>query len=184
MNRMMLSSAVIGAAVLGAAIVGGCQTAPKTAAERDTLASDVQAALTAFRNADASLDGLLARSVGYAVFPDIGKAGLIAGGAYGRGELFEGGVRVGFCDVRQGTVGLQAGAQTYSQIIIFLTPEKLQDFKSGKLAFAANASAVAIKAGAAATADYSGGVVVFVQSRGGLMAEAAIGGQQFTFSPF
>jgi hypothetical protein len=40
---------------------------------------------------------------------------------------------------------------------------------------------VAIKAGAAATAKYENGVAVFTMPKGGLMAEASVGGQQFTF---
>jgi hypothetical protein len=44
-------------------------------------------------------------------------------------------------------------------------------------------SAVALKSGAAAAAKYTNGVAVFVYVKGGLMAEAALGGQRFTFSP-
>ena len=175
--RMLIGVIAIGAA----AFAGACETAPKTAGERATLSSEVNSALDSFRNADPSLNDLLARSVGYAIFPDVGKAGFIAGGAYGRGEVFEGGRRIGYADVSKGSIGLQAGAQTFSQLIVFMRQAQLDELKGGKFAFAADASAVAIKAGAAAAADYSKGAIVFTQAKGGLMAEASIGGQNFSY---
>lgn len=179
MSRTILSAAMLSVAVCA----GACDTAPKSSADKATLSSDVSSAIDSFRNADPSLNDLLNRSIGYAVFPDIGKAGFIAGGAYGRGEVFEMGRKIGYADVSKGSIGLQAGAQTFSQLIVFMRKSQLDDFKNGKFAFAADASAVAIKAGAAAAADYSKGVIVFTQAKGGLMAEASVGGQNFTFQP-
>jgi hypothetical protein len=49
--------------------------------------------------------------------------------------------------------------------------------------FAASATVYAIKAGAAAVANCSDGVAVFVKGKGGLMADASLGGQTFTFEP-
>lgn len=176
---------VTGAAIVaGVASLAGCDTAPKTAGDRATLSSEVSSSLSAFRNADPTLNDLLSRSVGYAVFPDIGKAGFIAGGAYGRGEVYEGGRMIGYADVSKGSVGLQAGAQTFSELLVFMRQEQLDEFKRGNFAFSADASAVAIKAGAAGAADYSKGVIVFTKPKGGLMAEASIGGQQFTYVPY
>src|SRR2546430_333329 len=90
---------------LAAALAGGCHTAPETSGERATLASDSDAALASFKNADPSLNDLLKRSVGYAIFPDVGKAGFIAGGAYGHGEVYEGGKKIGYANVSKGSVG-------------------------------------------------------------------------------
>lgn len=161
----------------------GCATEPTTDAERSTLDRDASAALSSFRNADPSLEGILDKSVGYAVFPDVGKAGFIVGGAHGQGEVWERGSMVGYADLTKGSVGLQIGAQTFDEIIIFLNQSELDKFKAGDFTFSADASAVAIKAGAAGAADHSKGVVVFVKPKGGLMAEASIGGQQFRFRP-
>src|SRR5690606_34069387 len=111
-----------------------------------------------FKNADSSLQGFLDKSYGYAVFPDVGKGGLGLGGAYGRGQVFEQGRLIGYCDLSQATIGLQAGAQTYSELIVFENKEALDRFTSGRFEFSANASAVALKAGAAAAADYTNGV--------------------------
>jgi lipid-binding SYLF domain-containing protein len=169
----------------GAAVaLPACSTEPKTAAEKSTLSSDVDAALAGFKNADSSLQSELNRAVGYAVFPSVGKGGFIAGGSYGKGELFDHGVRVGYCDLSQATIGLQAGAETYDELIIFKDQAALDRFKEGKFAFAANLSAVAIKQGAAGSANYSEGVAVFNRTKGGLMAEAAVGGQKFSFKKY
>lgn len=163
--------------------VGACETAPRTSAERDVLAAEVTSTLTRFRAADPTLQELLDKAVGWAVFPDVGKAGLGVGGAYGKGELFEGGRKVGFCDVTQGTVGLQIGAQTFSELVVFMRQGDLDAFKGEVYEFAANVSAIAIKEGAARSVDYSKGVVVFTIAKGGLMAEASVGGQRFSFRP-
>ena len=58
-----------------------------------------------------------------------------------------------------------------------------EKFKQGDFSLAANASAVALKPGAAATTDVSKGVIVFVETKGGLMAEAAIAGQVLKYEP-
>jgi hypothetical protein len=46
----------------------------------------------------------------------------------------------------------------------------------------AAASAVALHSGAAADAKYINGIAIFTHPLGGLMFEAAVGGQQFTFT--
>ena len=83
----------------------------------------------------------------------------------------------------QGTVGLQAGGQAYSEIIFFKDKAALDALKERKLKLAAKASAIAATAGAAATADYSQGVAIFTMGKGGLMLQAAVGGQEITFKP-
>ncbi len=164
-------------------IVGlaGCETAPRSDGGREALTAQSGGVLGSFEATDSSLRELRNKAVGYAVFPDVGKAGFIVGGAYGKGEVYEHGRLVGYADISQGSVGLQIGVQSYDELILFMTQDQLDKFKRNQFTFSANLSAVAIKPGAAAAADYSGGVAVFVQPRGGLMAEASIGGQQFTF---
>lgn len=184
MNKLMIAMAggVMGAMVL-ALPLGGCSTAPKTEEARSDLAASNREALAAFKDKDPSLNDVMANAVGYAIFPDVGKAGVGVGGAYGRGEVFERGAKVGYADITQATVGAQLGAQNYRELIVFKTQEALDKFKNNQFAFSANASAVAIKNGAAKAADFPNGAAVWVMTRGGLMAEASIGAQRFTYQP-
>jgi lipid-binding SYLF domain-containing protein len=148
------------------------------------LIAQAQHTLALYQKTDPGIAGFMHSSAGYAVFPTITKGGFGIGGAHGTGVVFERGQPIGKTSVTQVTVGAQAGGQQYSQVIFFQTPAVLADFKAGKSAFAAQASAVAVNAGAAAQAGYKNGVAIFTGTTGGLMAEASIGGQKFSFEPF
>jgi lipid-binding SYLF domain-containing protein len=156
---------------------------PSAAEQRKQLNASVKETIAHFNKADAGFDKVLKGAAGYAVFPKVGKAGFIVAAAHGDGEVLEKGRTIGTASVTMGTVGLQAGAQEYSQIIVFRDPAALDRFKQNKFEFSANASAVAIKTGAAAAARYDQGVAVFVRNLAGIMAEASVGAQRFKFTP-
>lgn len=168
---------------LGGSLLVGCATAPKSEKGKEDLSKAVVSTMKRLDVQDSGMRDFLNKSYGYVIFPVVGKGGFIFGGAYGRGEVYEQGQMIGYADITQGTVGLQAGGQTYTEVIAFETKQALEDFKSGKFAFAANASAVALKSGASAAARYTNGIAVFFSSEGGAMVEAAVGGQSFTFQP-
>ena len=142
------------------------------------------------------------QSYGYAVFPSIGKAGIGVGGARGKGKVFVNGVAVGKTTMNQLSLGLQLGGQSFSQIIFFQDERAFNEFSSGNFEFAAGASVVAITAGANAQAStagstagasggkndastvgagYNKGLAVFTVAKGGLMYEASIAGQKFSY---
>ncbi|HUL50445.1 MAG TPA: YSC84-related protein [Gemmatimonadales bacterium] len=145
---------------------------------------DVTQTIATFKKKDPGIDKFFQEAVGYAVFPTVGKGAIGIGGAHGSGELLTGGKAIGKVSLNQVTVGLQLGGQSYSEIIFFETQKTFDSFKSGDFAFAAQASAVALASGAAANAAYRGGVAVFTAAKGGLMYEASIGGQKFSFKPY
>ena len=141
---------------------------------------------------------------GYAVFPTIGKGGFVIGAAAGEGRVYRQGKITGKSSMIKFSVGLQAGGQAFSQIIFFEDVRAYKEFTSGEFAFGADASAVAITAGAQAQAGSSGagagasagpatvaqaargyikGMAVFVHIKGGLMYEASVGGQKFSYEP-
>jgi len=141
---------------------------------------------------------------GYAVFPTVGKGGWGIGGAYGKGRVYKGGKVTGTVKLYKVTIGFQLGGQVFSEIIFFKDKRAYDDFTSGEFEFDAAASVVAITAGAQAKAgtegatagasagpatgtqaetNYRKGMAVFVHAKGGLMYEAAIGGQKFSFEP-
>jgi lipid-binding SYLF domain-containing protein len=184
MSSSRFIGSIFAAAVIAGALVStGCATAPKTEPQRQSLVAEADAAVQSMIAKDASLRDFIADAHGYAAFPNIGKAGLIAGGASGRGVVYEDGRPVGYTQLNQGSVGAQIGAQTYSELIVFKDQAALDRVKSGNFEFGADVSAVALKAGAAKTAQFKGGVAVFVQPKGGLMAEASIKGQKLSYEP-
>lgn len=160
-----------------------CETAPSTPEGKAELRSQSAESLRQAEANDPSFAAMIRKSAGYAVFPSIGKGAVGIGGAYGKGDLYENGVLVGYCDMTQGTIGFQLGGQSYTEILVFETADAVQSFKSGKLRFDAQATAVALKSGAGANAKFANGVCVFTMNEAGLMYEASIGGQQFTFQP-
>jgi lipid-binding SYLF domain-containing protein len=182
---MNIKSACIIAALgtFGALGATSCATAPRSAEGRANLKSQANQTLHEMRSVDPSLDGLLSQSAGYAVFPSIGKAGFIGGAGYGRGVLFERGQPVGFVDMKQASFGLQAGAQTFAEVIIFRNPWDVQNLKTGTFRLGANASAVVLTAGAGAKTNFERGVAVIVRPHGGAMAELSVSGQQMSFRP-
>ena len=137
-----------------------------------------------YKSTDAGLASFFEKAVGYAVFPGVGKGAAGVGGAHGTGILFERGKASGKATLNQVTVGLQLGGQNYSEIIFFENAKALSEFKGSTFAFSAQASAVALKSGASTNAPYRNGVAVFTATRAGLMFEASVGGQKFSFEPF
>jgi len=134
--------------------------------------------------ADPGLTRLFDGSAGYAVFATVGKGAVGIGGAHGSGVLFEKGTAIGKATLTQVTVGLQLGGQAYTEVIFFENAKSLADFKKGEFTMAAQVSAVAAAAGASANARYVDGVSVFTLAKGGVMAEASVGGQKFSYLPF
>ena len=117
----------------------------------------------------------------YAVFPKVGKGGIGIGGAHGKGIVIRGDKTVANSSLSQLTIGFQLGGQVYSQFIMFKDSTAFDHFARGNFEMGAQVSAVAITLGASADADYDGGVAVFTIAEGGLMYEATVGGQKFTY---
>ncbi len=172
------------------------------------LANPVQAdkftdTVNVFKKSEA-VQPFFKNAYGYAVFPTVGKVGIGIGGSYGTGQVYQGGKVTGEVSVLKGSIGWQLGGQAFSQIIFFEDKRAYDEFTSGNFEFDATASAVAITAGAQAKGgtegasagasagpatgaqaktSYHKGMVVFTHAKGGLMYEASIGGQKFTFKP-
>ena len=165
-------------------------------------ADEYQDTIAVFKNAGAS-EKFFGNSYGYAVFPTIGKGGVGIGGAYGTGQVYTRGKHVGNTRMTQVSFGLQLGGEAYSQIIFFQDKRAFDEFTSGNFEFGAQASAVVITAGASAAAGtggssagasggkhdaktvgkYQKGMAVFTVAKGGLMYEATIAGQKFSYTP-
>lgn len=144
---------------------------------------DVKRAMLALLKTDPGFQDWFDNSAGYAVFPTVGKGGFFVGGAFGRGLVIVDGQVDGYTSLAQGSIGLQFGGQKYSQFVFFRDDTALGHFRRGNFEFGAQASAVAVTAGASADANYNAGVAVFTNNNGGLMIEGSVGGQRFTYEP-
>jgi lipid-binding SYLF domain-containing protein len=163
-------------------------------------ADEYDETIAAFKKARES-GAYFGKSYGYAVFPTIGKGGVVVGGAYGQGRVYQKGKYVGDTSMTQITAGFQLGGEAYSQIIFFENQQAFNQFTGGNFEFGAQAQAVAITAGASAATTTTGsaagasitqndaknvartynGMTTFTVAKGGLMYEASIGGQKFNY---
>ena len=168
-------------ALMGLLALAACNTAPASPEGKAEMRRSSADALAQAQRNDPSLTPILNHAAGYAVFPSIGKGAMGIGGAYGKGDVYDKGSVVGYCDMTQGSIGLQLGGQAYSEVIVFQTHDALETFKAGNFRFDAQASAVALKSGAGATAKFTSGVAVFTMDEAGLMYEASVGGQKFSY---
>ena len=164
-----------------AGLMVSCATAPSSSEDKQALIMEATTRMQQMRAEDPAVGEMVKRGYGYSLFPKVGKGGLVVGGAYGRGVVYEQGRHIGYSDLTQGSVGLQAGGQTFSELLVFESKSALDRFREGKLDFAADASAVVLKSGVATNATFVNGVAVVVSPIGGAMLEASIGGQQFTY---
>ena len=181
-----LSALVIVLLVLVCMPVAGCSEhpiSPVTSDGKAAMNARVAEALAEFKGANPKIATQIIHAYGYAVFPSVGAGALILGAAEGRGELFEHGNLIGYARMTQGTIGAQIGGQSFRELILFQNAAVLQNFKLGQISFDARATAVAIKAGSGTASNYEHGLVVYTKPTAGLMAQAAVGGQQFTVAP-
>ena len=145
---------------------------------------DAGNAVEFFRKNAPGLDRFFEHAYGYAVFPDVYKGGLIMlGGAHGSGYVYELNTLIGRSSITQVNVGPQLGGQSFAEIVFFKSKEDLDNFKRGNFELNAQATAVLVNSGMATNIDYSNGVAVFVIPKAGVMAEATVGGQKFSYRP-
>jgi lipid-binding SYLF domain-containing protein len=188
--------------MLNARTVGFLLAAVQLFSGASALADSDGDTVALFKNAGESAS-FFNSCYGYAVFPTIGKGGLVIGGAHGKGRVYVHGKYVGDASMTQLSVGLQAGGQAYSQMVFFEDERAFKEFTSGNFEFGADASAVAITAAAEASAgtagasagasggrkdavtagSYHNGLAVFTIVKGGAMYQATVAGQKFKFTP-
>jgi len=152
---------------------------PSSAFEVDTKA--VSTTVAAFKKEQPSSAKLFQTAYGYALFPTVTRGAFGVGGAYAEGGVFKAGKLVGKTSLTAVTVGLGMGGESYSQVIFFQNKAAYERFVSGKLEFGARANAVFLNKGVSGEPPYVDGVLILAQTKTGLMADASVGGQSFTF---
>jgi lipid-binding SYLF domain-containing protein len=167
------------------------------------MADNYSDTISVFKKSDA-VKPFFNKAFGYAVFPKVGKGGIVIGGAYGEGRVYKQTKLSGTAKLMKISVGFQFGGQAFSEIIFFQDKRSYTDFISGNFEFDGSVSAVVITAAAQAQAStqgssagaslgpatgtqaetkYTKGMAVFIHTLGGLMYEMSIGGQKFSFTP-
>ena len=175
---MLRRTILMAASVLALTIAGVGQGAWAAATEQD-----VKTALAEFERTNPKVKPFLESAHGYAVFPTVAKGAIGIGGAHGDGLVYEKGKLIGATTLSQITIGFQLGGQAYRELIVFQNKQSLDKFKGGNFEFDAQASGVAVTAGISFDAAYEHGIAIFTMAKGGLMYEASIGGQKFSFTP-
>jgi lipid-binding SYLF domain-containing protein len=137
--------------------------------------------ISKFKEKDPGMTKLFADAYGYAIFPTVGKGAIGIGGARGKGRVYERGALIGKTTLTQLSIGFQLGGQAYSEVVFFKDKTALDDFKRGNFELDAQASAVALTARASRDLAYNRGVAIVTMAKGGLMYEASVGGQKFSY---
>ena len=145
---------------------------------------DADRALHALYSLHPKTRELAARAAGILVFPRIVKAGFIIGGQGGDGALRVGGKTVGYYDIAAASFGLQAGAQTFSYVLFFMTPSSLKYLQSSDgWSIGSGPSVVIVDKGAAASitsTTLTQDVYAFPFGQRGLMAGIGLEGSKIT----
>lgn len=160
--------------------------AAPVAADAAKINAKVNATLKEFReNTPPKVQRYVAQAKGVLVFPDVIKAGIGVGGEYGEGALLVGDRVVDYYSVAGASIGLQFGAQSRAQIILFMTDKALKSFHASKgWKAGVDGSVAVIKLGAGGevlTPDADKQAVLgFVYGAKGLMYNLNFEGQKFT----
>jgi lipid-binding SYLF domain-containing protein len=126
---------------------------------------------------------LESRAAGVLYMPLITEAGLIYGGAYGRGALQIQGATVDYYSATKASIGLQIGGQQYAHALFFMTQPALEEFRRSKgWAASADLRYATPEDGATigkATTEIDP-VVALVFGQQGLIAGASLAGVKYT----
>jgi lipid-binding SYLF domain-containing protein len=172
-------------ATLPAALTGLVIAAnPAHAATARQIDRDASRALSRLYAAQPGASTLGKRAVAILVFPTIVKAGFVVGGQTGAGALRVGGKTVGYYNISAASYGLQAGAQTFSYALFFMTDSSLKYLTdSGGWAIGSGPSVVVLDKGAAkslTTTTLTQDVYAFPFGQRGLMAGIGLEGSKIT----
>lgn len=177
-HAVLLAVAALSLGVLAQPVA---EAAVSSRAEIDAQSREALARLKEQTSAGAEL---ASRAAGVLVFPKILKGGVVVGGEYGEGQLRVGGVPTRYYRLASASVGFQLGVQQKSVVILFMTPESLEQFRRSKGWKAGVDASVAIATlGAGDQLDTETArkpVIAFVFSNKGLMYNLTLEGSRIT----
>lgn len=101
--------------------------AAKTAQQ---IEAEVNAALAMLYKQNGAAKELAGQAKGILVFPKVVKGGFIVGAAHGTGALRIDGTTEGYYQTTSGSLGFQAGIESRSEVIMFMTEDALNKFRA------------------------------------------------------
>ena len=151
---------------------------------REELDAEVREAIEELYKHSSAAKELAGRASGMLVFPKVVKGGLVVGGEYGEGALIIGGSTAGYYSLAAGSIGLQAGVQRKSQVILFMNPKVLNSFRNSNGWKAGVDGSVALATlGAGGQIDTETGkkpIIGFIYSNKGLMYNLTFEGSKIS----
>ena len=154
------------------------------AASKAEIDTDVQFALTAFYNLSPGNKELASKASGILVFPTVMKAGFFVGGDYGEGSLQVAGKVVDYYSTAAISFGLQLGAQSRSEVILFMDKDALENFRlHDGWAAGLDGSIAVIESGTGKsvnTETIKDPIIAVIFSNKGLMGNLSLEGSKFS----
>ncbi|MGV8917855.1 MAG: YSC84-related protein [Pseudomonas sp.] len=167
----------------------GCQMDQSSSASNAMVVDagmdqEAGAALKSLYTSTPKARALAQKAKGILVFPDVMKAGFIAGAHHGEGELIENGKVTGYYSTTAASYGLQLGVQRFGYVMFFMSDSALRDLKTGSgFEVGVGPSIVVEDAGTAksmTTSTIQSDIYAFIFDQKGLMAGLGIQGSKIT----
>ena len=178
MNNKALRSCVLGI------VLGFGQLTAAVAASKQEIDAKVRETIGNFYKHTSAGKELAQKAAGMLVFPEVIKAGVGVGGEYGEGALLVGGKTVAYYSTASASIGFQLGAQIKSQIILFMNPKVLADFRKSDGWKAGVDGSVALATlgagGEISTETVKQPIIGFIFSNKGLMYNLTFEGSKIT----
>lgn len=154
------------------------------AASKQEIDSDVQYALQAFYDLNPGNKELASKASGMLIFPSVMKAGFVVGGEYGEGVLWINNKPVEYYSIASASVGLQIGAQSRSEVILFMDKNALDNFRAHDgWSVGVDGSVAVINEGAGKdinTETAKDPIIAVIFSNKGLMGNLSLEGSKFS----
>jgi lipid-binding SYLF domain-containing protein len=177
LRNTMTGGLVVAALALGAHSAVAADKAAEISKDSQAALNELYAKVDAAKTLGAKANAIL-------VFPKITKAGFVVGGKHGDGALIKGGKTVGYYSTTGGSVGLQAGVQTYGYAMFFMNAKALQELdKADGFEVGVGPTVVVLDEGKAkdiTTSTAKDDVYAFIFGQKGLMAGVGIQGNKIT----
>lgn len=172
------------AAVLALMVAGLTFAGRGYAADKAVIDARVEAALVELRALGPGTAMLVDEAAGVLVMPRITKGGFVVGGSYGEGALLIDGTTAGYYRLASGSLGLQAGVETFSQALLFMTPEALAEFReTSGWTVGAGTEVTVLQQGfdiGTSTDVVNRPIIAVVFGQNGLLAGASVAGAKYS----